>query len=253
MLVLGSPAIAEVCYSPEGRGLSLSRYQVDTLSSPWLNAPMDFSADPWAVGGSEFLDFSRPEVFAAYERRYGAGTACTGGLAETAACAGHVFKRFAGPGNEVRSQVTDALAWWYVKDRAGLGGSPRCHGDGRPSEREITDAQATNDRRLWERWHSEGALGGSTDRPQLQCEPSKAPGLRSEADPFWGWNNWIKNTCGNPPATPSPSPRPIVACEAPPADVLAAARRALAKSSAKAASRKVVEWLEAQARRCGGK
>jgi hypothetical protein len=43
----------------------------------------------------------------------------------------------------------------------------------------------------------------------------------------------------------------VVDCETPPADVLAAAKRVRALSSAKAAGQRVLEWLETQAKRCG--
>ena len=82
-----------VGYDPQARGLTVSRYELDTLGSPFLSYSIDFSARPDLVGAHPNpygLDRSDPAVVAAIELRWGPGTASTR------------LKRWAGPGNEVR-------------------------------------------------------------------------------------------------------------------------------------------------------
>jgi hypothetical protein len=245
-LLLTSTSQAAVCYNPQGRGLSVSRYQLDTLTSGWLSAPMDFASDPWEVAGSEFLDYARPDVFAAFERRYGPRTACLGGLTALPACGGHVFKRFAGPGNEVRSFLVDALAWWAAHSPASLGGGVGCWSNGVPSEQEVTDLQAVSDNPIWEEYHRLALPGGSAGRRQSVCRPERAAGAFDERDSFWGWTNYLFNTCGQTTVPPR-----ATSCSAPPKAVLDAARRVRNQSTAKAAGQIVIDWLNA-ARACTG-
>jgi hypothetical protein len=240
------PASAAVCYEPQSRGFSTSRYQLDTLTSAWLAAPMDFSADPWEAAGSEFLDYERPEVFAAYVRRYGPQTACLGGLVSTPECGGHVFKRFAGPGNEVRSLLADALAWWASYSPGTLGGGGPCRSNGVPSEREITDLQAVADSQIWETYHQLVLPGGAASRPLLVCRSDRAPGAFTERDSFWGWTSYFVNTCGQQQTNPPP-PAPST-CTAPPQAVLDAAKRVRNRSTAKQAGQLVIDWLTAASR-----
>jgi hypothetical protein len=244
VILLPRPSQAEVCYDPQARGLGISRYKLDTLTSEWLNSPLDFTSDPWEVAGSEFLDYSRPEVFAAYERRYGPRTACIGGLTALPACDGHFFVRFLGPGNEVRSFLADALAWWAVHSPASLGGGVGCQSNGVPSEREITDLQAVSDHPIWEEYHRLALPGGSAARPVTLCRSAQSPGPFAERDAFWGWTNYYVNICG-PATTPPPAP----ACSAPPKAILDAAKRVRNLSKAKAAGQAVVDWLS-KARVC---
>jgi len=249
LLLAPSPSRASVCYSAQARGLTISRYQVDTLTSGWRSASIDFGSNPWEINGSEFLDYARPDVFAAFIRRYGPYTACLGGLASLPECDGHVFKRFAGPGNEVRSFVADALTWWSSAHPANLGGDSTCHSDGIPSEREITDVQAVSDNAIWERYHSESLPGGNATRPLSVCRTDRAHGAFAEVDPFWGWTNYFFNTCSLTPDPTPTTPQPVQACAKPPQAVLEAARRVRNRSSAKAAGQVVIDWLTA-ARSC---
>lgn len=206
-----APKTPGVCYDPTGRGLTISRYILDDLNSAPRSAPLNTAADPWAVQGGEFLDFNNPAVVQAYESRYGPFTACVGARSSTPACAGHSMKRFIGPGNEVRSLMGDALEWWGTFAPGNLGGPVGCVGTGFPTEREITDLQATGDAQIWETWHRQVLPGGSVDRPVVECDKSKPPGDYVVRDSFWGWMEFRLNQCGTPPAPPGPTIPPAPA------------------------------------------
>ena len=48
--VAGAQVRPGVGYDPQGRGLVTSRYQLDTLGSPWITYHMDFTAQPDSLG-----------------------------------------------------------------------------------------------------------------------------------------------------------------------------------------------------------
>lgn len=264
LLLAATAAMASVCYSPQGRGLSLSRYQLDTLGSSWMAAPMDFTADPWGGTDSAFLNFSDPKVFDLYTRRYGPFTACLGETGNPK-CGGHTAKRFAGPGNEVRSLITDALAWWYTWAPGDLGGGAGCKANGFPSEREVTDVQATADSPIWLEYHRQVLPGGSDLRPIIVCRTDKPAGIYTEKVDFWGWVDYFRNTCEPAPASEQPSAPPVAQpsppvpaapcppaapicakpCTAPSAEVLLAAKRvASLGTKAPSAARLLLSWLD---------
>ena len=82
-----------VGYDPQARGFSTSRYQLDTLLTPFLSYQAVFTARPDLAGANPnpyYLDFSDAAVRAAIELRWGPETSTSR------------FKRWAGPGATVR-------------------------------------------------------------------------------------------------------------------------------------------------------
>ncbi len=178
-----------VGYDPQGRGLSVSTYQLDTLTSPFRRYTMDFTADPGAVGNAPnpyFLNLSDAVVRAAYEQRYGPDTA------------GNRFKRFAGPGNEVASTLKDALVWWYQNRPEELGGSTEGR-NGNPTEVEVIDVMATNDQSLWNAYLVAEIEGFSPERRVQINDPSKPEGDGQERHPFWKITWYYHNNFSAPP------------------------------------------------------
>jgi hypothetical protein len=181
-----------VGYDPQARGYTTSRYQLDTLLSPWLSYQADFSARPDLVGAHPdpyFLDFSDPAVAQAIERRWGPGTASLR------------FKRWAGPGNEVRSLLRDALIWAWSKRPELLGGDVT-NRNGEPTQVEITDVQAFNDSALWIAYFQAELPGYSPENRVVICDTSKPGGDGQETDPFWGIPRYYHNTSQQPPVSP---------------------------------------------------
>ncbi|HEX9944518.1 MAG TPA: hypothetical protein VGG03_21105 [Thermoanaerobaculia bacterium] len=181
-----------VGYDPQARGLSISRYQLDTLTSPFLSYKADFSARPDLVGAHPNpydLDFSDATVREAIERRWGPGTASDR------------FKRWAGPGNEVRFLVREALAWAWAK-RPDLLGGDRSNRNGEPTEVEITDVQAFNDRDLWITYFQAELTGFSPERRAVICDPGKPSGDGEEIQPFWGIPYYFHNKYKSLPVSP---------------------------------------------------
>jgi len=172
-----------VGYDPQARGFTTSRYQLDTLLSPWLTYKADFSARPDLVGAHPdpyHLDFSDAAVAQAIELRWGPGTAS------------HQFKRWAGPGNEVRSLLRDALVWALSKRPELLGGDAT-NRNGEPTEVEITDVQAFNDSALWIAYFQAELPGYSPENRVVICDTSKPGGDGEETDPFWGIPYYFHN------------------------------------------------------------
>lgn len=181
------PAMAQtrpgVGYDPQARGLRTSRYQLDTLTSPFVSYQVDFSARPDLVGAhpnAYTLSFADPAVRAAYELRWGPGTASTR------------LKRWAGPGNEVRFVLHDSLVWAWTKHPELLGGDTS-NRNGVPTEVEITDMQALNDTGLWVAYFESELPGFSPDHRVVICDPLKPAGDGQETEPFWGIPYYFHN------------------------------------------------------------
>src|SRR5262245_9364846 len=127
-----------VGYDPRALGFTTTFFILDNLNNPYTTYRADLTALPGAVGAvpnEYFFNLADPAVRAAYERRWGTDTA------------GPRFKRWAGPGNEVRYVVEDALTYMFSKHPERLGGSVAGR-NGKPTLTEITDAQAFNDTQL---------------------------------------------------------------------------------------------------------
>jgi hypothetical protein len=143
------------------------------------------------------LDRSDPAVVAAFERRWGAGTATTR------------LKRWAGPGNEVRFVLRDALVWAWKSHPELLGGDAT-HRNGEPTEVEITDMQATDDRTLYLAYLQSEAEGFSPEHRAVICDSTKPGGDGQEPNSFWGVPYYYHNNFR--PAFYSPQPPPSQAC-----------------------------------------
>jgi hypothetical protein len=165
-----------VGYDPQARGLTVSRYELDLLGSPFLAYSIDFSARPDLVGAHPNpygLDRSDAAVVATFERRWGPGTASTR------------LKRWAGPGNEVRYVLRDALVWAWKSHPELLGGDT-ANRNGIPTEVEITDMQAVDDTDLYYSYFKAELPGFSPDRRVAICDRTKPPGDFDEPNAFWG-------------------------------------------------------------------
>ena len=194
-LVVGasaSPAqqLPGVGYSAQDRGLSISRYILDSVLNPYTTHVMDFSARPDLVGASpnaNYFDFSDPAVKAAYEQRYGVGTTTR-------------LIRWQGPGNEVRFILREALVWAHQAHPEWLD-NPGQH-NGEPTELEITDAQAVNDRALYSRylWRRHQASAPRTGFTFATC-PSRRATIDT-VDAFWGMPYYVYNDYQFLPVSP---------------------------------------------------
>ncbi|HTG33703.1 MAG TPA: hypothetical protein VLB76_12315 [Thermoanaerobaculia bacterium] len=165
-----------VGYDPQARGLAVSHYQLDTLTSPFLSYQVDYSARPDLVGAHPnpyVLSRTDPAVVAAFERRWGPFTASTR------------LKKWAGPGNEVRFVLHDALVWAWTQHPELLGGDT-ANRNGEPTEVELTDMQALNDTGLWVTYFQTELPGFSPDHRVVICDPAKPPGDSQGIEPFWG-------------------------------------------------------------------
>jgi hypothetical protein len=172
-----------VGYDPRARGLTTSHYQLDTLTSPFLSYTVDFSARPDLAGAHPnpyALDRSDPAVVATFERRWGPGTASSR------------LKKWAGPGNEVRFVLHDALVWAWTKHPEMLGGDAS-NRNGNPTEVELTDMQALNDTALWVAYFQSELPGFSPDHRVVICDPAKPAGDGQETQPFWGLPYYFHN------------------------------------------------------------
>jgi hypothetical protein len=181
-----------VGYDPQARGLTVSRYQLDTLLSPWLSYHADFTARPDLAGANPnpyHLDFSDAAVRTAIEQRWGPNTAT------------QRFKRWAGPGNEVRFLLADALAWAFAKHPELLGGDTANH-NGQPTEVEIIDMQAFNDSAIWIAYFQAELPGYSPEHRVVICDVMKPSGDGQETDPFWGIPYYFHNNSQQPPVSP---------------------------------------------------
>ncbi|HXU47070.1 MAG TPA: hypothetical protein VN783_16190 [Thermoanaerobaculia bacterium] len=190
---LGSAAVAPttpgVGYDPQARGLSVSIYQLDTLTSPLVHYTCNFTADPGAVGAHPnpyYLDISDPLVRAAYELRWGPNTV------------GSRFKRFIGPGDEARPVLSEALIWLFQHHPDLLGGTTAGR-NGVPTEVEITDVQALNDGPVWNTYLQEAVVGFSPDHREIINDPSRPSGDGQEPHPFWKILWYYHNTYEAPP------------------------------------------------------
>lgn len=199
------PAIAEarpgVGYSAVARGYRMSCFMQDNLGTPYICQPLNEASD-W----QSLLPVGGPALVAAFEARYGK---CTFG----ASCPGHSFKRWPGPGNEVKFMVSDALAWMYQTNPAALGGDTS-NRDGIPTDQEVTDAQATNDQ-IWQQYMTTQLPGYASDKPIHYNNINELCGLQlvkgqPPRDPFWGLAVYRFNDppCGVIP-TPMPTPVPL--------------------------------------------
>ncbi len=183
------PTIPGVGYSPQVRGLSVSIYQLDTLTSPLQRYSVDFSADPGAVGAhpdAYYINLSDTAVRTAFEQRWGPNTA------------GTRFKRWIGPGNEVRSLLRDALVWFYANRPADLGGNTAGR-NGEPTEVEITDVQALNDQPIWVYYLQGAVIGFSADHRETINDPTRPSGDGQEPHSFWKITWYYHNTYSSPP------------------------------------------------------
>jgi hypothetical protein len=178
-----------VGYDPQARGLAVSRYQLDTLLGPFLSHLADFTARPDLAGAHPnpyLLDFSDAAVRDAIERRWGPGTST------------QRFKRWAGPGNEVRFLLREALIWAW-KNQPDLLGGDTANRNGEPTEVEMIDIQAFNDRGLWVTYFQEELTGFSPERRIVICDPDKPSGDGEEKEPFWGLPYYFHNRYQAPP------------------------------------------------------
>ena len=192
LFALTPPATAQqhpgVGYDPQARGLTVSSYQLDTLTSPFLHHTADFTAQPGEVGQHPdpyHLDFADAAVRQAFELRWGPLTTTSR------------FKRWIGPGNEVKFLLRDALAWYFQTHPDQLGGDT-ANRNGEPTEVEVTDVQAFGDR-LWVAYFQSELEGFSAERRVTLCDPNKPVGDGEEKDPFWGIPFFFHNTFQPPP------------------------------------------------------
>lgn len=199
LLSLAGAAAAQragVGYDPHGRGLAVSHYQLDTLSSPYLHHVADFSANPGEVGASPnpyLLNFGDPAVTQAFELRYGPLTAS------------NRFKRWIGPGNEVKFLLKNALAWHFQHHPEQLGGDTSGR-NGEPTEVEVTDVQAFDDRDIWIAYFRAELTGFSPDRRATICDPARPLGDGEVSHPFWGISYFFTNAYQlAPPVSPQPA------------------------------------------------
>ena len=195
-----------VGYDPQARGFSTSRYQLDTLLTPFLSYQAVFTARPDLAGANPnpyYLDFSDAAVRAAIELRWGPETSTSR------------FKRWAGPGNEVRSLLRDALVWTWTAHPEQLGGTT-ANRNGEPTEVEITDVQAFNDSSLWVTFFQAELPGYSPEHRIEICDPNKPGGDGQETDPFWNLPYYFHNKAQQPPVSPQLPPgrpsRPLPRC-----------------------------------------
>jgi len=174
-----TPATAQtrpgVGYDPQARGLATTRYQLDSFSSPFQTYVANFSAHPDLVGAHPdpyTLNYADAAVRAAIELRWGPGTASDR------------FRKWEGPSNEVRFIVRNALVWAFAK-RPDLLGGDVSNRNGQPTEVEITDVQALNDRGLWATYIQSELPGFSPERRIVICDSTKPAGDVDTTDPFW--------------------------------------------------------------------
>lgn len=182
-----------VGYNPQGRGLVMSNYILDLLSNPYQHYAADFTANPGEVGAAPnpyAINLSDPAVAAAYERRYGPFTA-TGR-----------FKRWAGPGNEVKFLLKNALVWFYQNHPESLGGDTTAR-NGDPTEVEVTDVQAFDDRQIWVTYFEAELTGFSEGNRATVCDATVPPGDGQIQHPFWGIPYYYTNVYSAPlPVSP---------------------------------------------------
>jgi hypothetical protein len=162
-----------VGYDPQARGLLVSRYQLDSLSSSYQSYTIDWSARPDAGGAEGSINLGDPAAVATAERRWGPGTF------------GPRFKRWEGPGNEVAYVFKEALVWAFEKHPELLGGDT-AHRDGVPTAIEFVDAEAVDDRGLWVAYVQSELTGYSEEHRAKVCDAKLPPGDGSYTDPFWG-------------------------------------------------------------------
>lgn len=177
-------AVPGVGYDPGARGLHISGYKLDSVASPYTYYTMDLSADPGTVGTHPnvyFFDLTDPAVRAAFELRYGPETV------------GPRMKAFVGPNNEVRFVVADGLRWWLANHPDQLGGSTVGR-NGEPTEREITDVQATGDRVIWQAYMIAESPGYSPENREIINDPSLPPGDGQRLNTFWNMMTYYHNT-----------------------------------------------------------
>jgi len=149
-----------------------SSYIMEKLTNPPQRYAMHLDALP-----ADGANWSLPRDHDAYERRYGPGTAEFGDRG---------FKMWYGsPQNEIGSVVADALTWWGQQH-------PNPEFDGRPTNVEIVDVQATNDP-VWRLYLQSAREGFSAAHPVHVNDPGKPPGPYQEWNPFWGMMNYYFN------------------------------------------------------------
>jgi hypothetical protein len=164
-----------VGYDPQARGLTTTHYQLDSFASPFLSYRADFSAHPELAGAHPdpySLSYADAAVRAAIELRWGPGTASDR------------FRKWQGPSNEVRFVLRDALIWAFSK-RPDLLGGDVANRNGQPTEVEITDAQAFNDRELWVTYFQSELPGFSAEHRVVICDAAKPAGDGEGIEPFW--------------------------------------------------------------------
>ncbi len=193
-------------YDPRQRGLTRSCFRLDAVNGPETCVPIDFSADPATAtpGSVEFAQL--------YERRWGR---CT-----LNGCANdnppHFFKRWRGPGMEVRDTLTRALEW---SCRAGTFGSVHAP-DCAPTETEITDLQATGDAPVWEAYLKAEVPGYRPDNRIQIADPGLPHGEGQDRDPFWRLPRYYVNSAFPPaPRCGDRKPDPGETCETCPEDL----------------------------------
>jgi hypothetical protein len=177
-------SVPGVGYEPGARGFRTSGYKLDSVASSYTYYTMDLNADPGAAGARPnpyYIDASQPAVYAAFEQRYGAGTL------------GPRMKAWQGPNNEVRPIIAESLRWWFANRPALLGGS-QAGRNGLPTEREITDVQATGDRDIWQAYLVATTAGFSPDNREIINDPSLPPGDGQRTNSFWNMMTYYHNT-----------------------------------------------------------
>lgn len=182
--VASAQSVPGVGYDPGARGFRMSGYKLDSVNSPITYYTMDLSADPGAAGtrpNPYYFDLSQPAVREAFELRYGPDTL------------GPRMKSWQGPNNEVRPVIVESLRWWLANRPQELGGSVAGR-NGEPTEREITDVQATGDREIWQAYLVATTPGFSPDNREIINDPSLPPGDGQRKNPFWNMTNYYHNT-----------------------------------------------------------
>src|SRR5262249_53516795 len=88
--------------------------------------------------------------------------------------------------------------WAFQKHPEILGGDV-ANRNGEPTEVEITDLQAFDDRGIWIAYFQSELPGYSADRRVTVCDAKLPPGDSQTTEPFWGLPYFVHNTFQPPP------------------------------------------------------
>jgi hypothetical protein len=177
-----------VGYDAKARGLTISQYVLDDELNPFTLYVADFTALPGEAGARPneyYFDLGDAAVSAAYERRWGPGTAT------------NRMKRWAGPSNEVRFIIHDALVYLYKNHPDQLGGDPS-NRNGEPTQTEITDVAAFSDARIWTTYIAEALPGFSPAHRVTVCDATQPSGDGVMDHPFWHLPYYFHNDYQRP-------------------------------------------------------